>query len=164
MRKGILVEWEDIIVLWHFYLRKMKCYRAENKNIIFLDETWMNVGHSVMQAWRDVKNNLLKDALQLGWPSVLSIQLQGGLILSFAPYHSRRFEKLPTTECTVGNIKEWLSSKNIEFTKDSLKRELLTLVNAMREQYSFSETDRRERFYHMWATTVSLWTLSLIHI
>ena len=51
--KGILVERVDIIVLRHSYLRKMKRYRAENKNVFFLDKKWVNVAHSVTKAWRE---------------------------------------------------------------------------------------------------------------
>ena len=42
-------------------------------------------------------------------------------VMDNALYHSRRVEKLPTTAWNVGNIKEWLPLKNVEFTEDSLK-------------------------------------------
>ena len=57
---------------------------AENKNIVFLDETWENVCQSVTITGRDLKINSPKDAFVTGLISVFSIQLQGGLALFFA--------------------------------------------------------------------------------
>lgn len=71
------------------------------------------------------------------------------IIMDNAHYHSRRVERVPTTAWNVGHIKEWLSSKNIEFAEDSLKKELLALVNSVRDQYSIYKVDRmaEERGY-----------------
>jgi hypothetical protein len=46
-KKALLIERSDIIIWRHSYLRKVKRFREEGKDIIYLDETWVNVGQMV---------------------------------------------------------------------------------------------------------------------
>lgn len=52
-RKSILIEREDIVRWRHDYLRTIKRYRTENRPIFYLDETWLNEGHTKEKIWVD---------------------------------------------------------------------------------------------------------------
>lgn len=42
------------IVLWRRkYLDKIRHYREERRRIYYLDETWINVGHTRSKVWMD---------------------------------------------------------------------------------------------------------------
>ncbi|KAJ8918507.1 hypothetical protein NQ315_015212 [Exocentrus adspersus] len=52
-RKSILIERHDI-VRWRLgYLNSIKEFRKENRPIYYLDETWVNEGHSKEKVWVD---------------------------------------------------------------------------------------------------------------
>jgi hypothetical protein len=52
MKKALLIE-RNIIVWRHSYLRKIKRSKEEGKDIIYLDETWVNVGQTILKEWHD---------------------------------------------------------------------------------------------------------------
>nr|CAH7758097.1 unnamed protein product [Callosobruchus chinensis] len=52
-RDSLLLEKEEIVIWRREYLRKIKKFRAENRNIYFLDETWANAGHTQQKVWMD---------------------------------------------------------------------------------------------------------------
>lgn len=64
--KVMLVERDDISILRYSNLRKMKHFRVENQNIVFLDERMVNVSHSVTKVWRDTTINTSKGAFSAG--------------------------------------------------------------------------------------------------
>lgn len=42
------------IVLWRRdYLIKIKSFREQNRKIYYLDETWVNAGHTTSNVWVD---------------------------------------------------------------------------------------------------------------
>ena len=45
-----------------------------------------------------------------------------------ASYHSRRIEKVPTSNSRKGDMQDWLTSHGIEYPERALKRELLSLI------------------------------------
>ena len=47
------MERDDLIAARARYLRKIKEYREAGKKIIYLDETWINAGHTVGKEWFD---------------------------------------------------------------------------------------------------------------
>ncbi|RVE43393.1 hypothetical protein evm_011978 [Chilo suppressalis] len=52
-RNSALIERHDI-VLWRIkYLKKIKKFREEGRPIYYLDETWVNAGHTVIKVWED---------------------------------------------------------------------------------------------------------------
>ena len=55
-RKSMLLDRQDIIFWRRQYLRDMSRYRSEKRTIFYLDETWVNEGHSVQKIWQD--NNI----------------------------------------------------------------------------------------------------------
>lgn len=52
-RNSLLLEKEEIVVWRREYLRKIKKFREENKKIYYLDETWVNAGHTKDKIWVD---------------------------------------------------------------------------------------------------------------
>ena len=61
--KALLIERGDIIAWCHDYLHNMKRFRTQRRNIIYLDETWINVGHTVLKEWKDKFITIPKDAI-----------------------------------------------------------------------------------------------------
>lgn len=52
-RKSVLIDKEEIICWRRQYLRDIRKYRMEQRNIYYLDETWINEGHTVTKFWQD---------------------------------------------------------------------------------------------------------------
>lgn len=52
-RKSVLIDNEEIICWRRQYLRDIRKYRQEGRQIYYLDETWLNEGHSVKKIWQD---------------------------------------------------------------------------------------------------------------
>ena len=48
--KVLLMERSDIIAIRHMYLRKLAKFRIEGREIIYLDEPWVNVEHATAAA------------------------------------------------------------------------------------------------------------------
>ena len=47
------IERSDIVCLRREYLRKIRRAREQSKNIIYLDETWVNQGYAREHSWQD---------------------------------------------------------------------------------------------------------------
>jgi len=52
-RNNALLERDDLITWRRNYLEKIRYYRAENRPIYYLDETWINVGETQSRTWVD---------------------------------------------------------------------------------------------------------------
>ncbi|GFQ67084.1 DDE_3 domain-containing protein [Trichonephila clavata] len=52
-RQVVLLERQDIILWRRNYLRKTRNLRQENAPIYYLDESWVNEGHSETRVWQD---------------------------------------------------------------------------------------------------------------
>ncbi|XP_075722931.1 uncharacterized protein LOC142765593 [Rhipicephalus microplus] len=65
-----------------------------------------------------------------GWFNDILQKLPAGsvIVLDIAPYHSRREEKLPVTAWKKEERQEWLTSKNITYSKRMIMKQLLELV------------------------------------
>ena len=50
------------------------------------------------------------------------------LVIDNASYHSRRLEKVPTTNSRKSKIQDWLIKHEIQFPEHALKAELLSLI------------------------------------
>ena len=50
------------------------------------------------------------------------------IVMDNASYHSRRIEKVPTSNSRKGDMQDWLTSHGIEYPERALKRELLSLI------------------------------------
>lgn len=65
-RNSIMLERSDIVHWRHKYLRKIRQFRNEGSNIIYLDESWVNVGNSVNKEWVDTTIKNSRDAFIRG--------------------------------------------------------------------------------------------------
>lgn len=52
-RNSILIERPEITEWRHRYLRQIKRYREQKRNIVYTDETWVNEGHTTNKVWQD---------------------------------------------------------------------------------------------------------------
>ncbi|XP_044760399.1 uncharacterized protein LOC123317852 [Coccinella septempunctata] len=52
-RDSLLIDREEIIVWRRDYLRKIRKYREQGRTIYYLDETWINAGHTKNIIWVD---------------------------------------------------------------------------------------------------------------
>ena len=52
-RNAVLIERPEIAEWRHRYLRKIKRYREQKRNIVYTDETWVNAGHTTNKIWQD---------------------------------------------------------------------------------------------------------------
>lgn len=52
-RNSLLLDRDEIVLWRREYLKKIKSYRNENRKIYFLDETWVNAGHTKSKIWVD---------------------------------------------------------------------------------------------------------------
>ncbi|CAH1957897.1 unnamed protein product [Acanthoscelides obtectus] len=50
-RNSLLIEKEEIVIWRREYLRKIRQFRAEGRKIYYLDETWVNAGHTQGKVW-----------------------------------------------------------------------------------------------------------------
>ena len=65
-RNSNLIERPDIIEWRHRYLRKIRKHRADNRNLVYTDETWCNAGHTMPKKWKDTTIASRKDAFLKG--------------------------------------------------------------------------------------------------
>lgn len=65
-RKSCLIEKNEIIVWRHTYLNNIRQFRSEKRKIYYLDETWVNAGHTKNKVWVDVDVQSSKDAFMKG--------------------------------------------------------------------------------------------------
>jgi hypothetical protein len=65
-KKALLIERNDIILRRHSYLRKIKRFREEGNVIIYLDETWVNAGQTILKELRDKTITTPEDAFLVG--------------------------------------------------------------------------------------------------
>lgn len=66
-RKAVLIESDEIVCWRRKYLRQIRQFRSEGKNIYFLDETWVNEGHTVGKHWQDKNVKSARQAFMEGW-------------------------------------------------------------------------------------------------
>lgn len=52
-RNSVLLDKEEIVLWRRTYLKDIKRYRNENRQIYYLDETWINAGHTKSKIWVD---------------------------------------------------------------------------------------------------------------
>ncbi|XP_072389313.1 uncharacterized protein [Diabrotica undecimpunctata] len=52
-RQSILINKEEIVSWRRRYLRTIRDYRVSKTKIYYLDETWINAGHTVSKIWHD---------------------------------------------------------------------------------------------------------------
>lgn len=65
-RNSLLIDRDDIIVWMREYLEKIKVYRNQKRKIYYLDETWVNAGHTKSNIWSDKTITSSKQAFLSG--------------------------------------------------------------------------------------------------
>lgn len=65
-RNSALLEREDLITWRRTFLTKIKHYRAQNRPIYYLDETWVNAGETHSRSWLDTTVKSSHDAFLKG--------------------------------------------------------------------------------------------------
>ncbi|KAE8736690.1 hypothetical protein FOCC_FOCC017855, partial [Frankliniella occidentalis] len=65
-RNSAFLERSDLIDWRRRYLRQMQKLRAQNAKIFYLDETWINAGHTTSYAWHDTTVVSPRDAHREG--------------------------------------------------------------------------------------------------
>nr|CAH7733592.1 unnamed protein product [Callosobruchus chinensis] len=60
-RNSLLLEKEEIIVWRRDYLGKIRQFRDQGRKVYYLDETWVNAGHTQGKVWMDRLNSRSKD-------------------------------------------------------------------------------------------------------
>lgn len=71
-RDSTLIDKNEIIVWRRKYLRQIKSLREEGRKIYYMDETWVNAGHTVSKIWKDASIKSSKQAFLSGLSSGLT--------------------------------------------------------------------------------------------
>ncbi|XP_072400478.1 uncharacterized protein [Diabrotica undecimpunctata] len=53
-RQSSLIEKSEVVIWRRNYIKKIRQYRTEKRKIYYLDETWLNEGHTVNKVWHDL--------------------------------------------------------------------------------------------------------------
>lgn len=77
-KQSLLLERDDLIIWRHSYLRAIKNFRREGRNIVYMDETWVNVGQATSKVWKDTTIKTPKDAYMAGLSTGLKNPTQRG--------------------------------------------------------------------------------------
>lgn len=73
-RQNIIIDRDDITLWRRNYLRNINNFRNDGRTIFYLDETWVNEGHTTSKLWRDKTVKTAKQAFLSG----LSTGLKSG--------------------------------------------------------------------------------------
>ncbi|XP_072949967.1 uncharacterized protein [Epargyreus clarus] len=65
-RRSVLIEKEEIVRWRFYYLQKMLRMREQRRKIYYLDETWVNEGHTKSKIWQDLSIESARQAYQEG--------------------------------------------------------------------------------------------------
>lgn len=65
-RNSMLIERDDIVLWRRRYLREIRRLVAEKKPVYYLDETWLNAGHTKSRVWQDTTVKCKRDAFLNG--------------------------------------------------------------------------------------------------
>lgn len=77
-KQSLLLERDDLILWRHSYLRSIKDFRRQGKNIVYMDESWVNVGQATTKIWKDTTIKSPKDAYMAGLTTGLKDPTQRG--------------------------------------------------------------------------------------
>ncbi|XP_040072933.1 uncharacterized protein LOC120845193 [Ixodes scapularis] len=139
-RNSFLIEREDIVEWRRRYLRAIGKHRVPQ------DETWVNAGLTVDKLWTHSTIKSARQAFMSGLTTGLKVPSGKGerVIVTHAdnaPYHSRKAEAVPTTATKKGEIQQWLSSKNLDWTATMKKKDLLSIVATVKDRYTKHKVD-----------------------
>ncbi|XP_060855616.1 uncharacterized protein LOC132933332 [Metopolophium dirhodum] len=128
-RNSALLEREDLISWRRNYLLKIKHYRAQNRPIYYLDETWVNAGETHCRTWVDTTVASTRDAHLRGLTTgqkapptkfVKTLPLlkpNAIIVMDNASYHSVKKQKIPVRSWRKQAIIDWLENKVYKIKK-----------------------------------------------
>lgn len=70
-RRSMLIEKPEIVIWRRKYLEKVRQFRREGKRIYWMDETWLNEGHTVKKVWQDLSITSSRQAFLDGFSTGL---------------------------------------------------------------------------------------------
>ncbi|XP_068630962.1 uncharacterized protein [Battus philenor] len=158
LKRHVLIEQPNITVLRKKYLTQIRNYRAQNRNIYFLDETFINASQEVSKGQRLVilhagcRTGLVDEALTILKSDAKTADCQADMnesifykwvdeklkdkllpnsvvVMDNASYHSVQVDKKPNIASLKTEIQNWLRRQNVEFSENMTKAELLLLIN-----------------------------------
>ncbi|CAH1954533.1 unnamed protein product [Acanthoscelides obtectus] len=152
----VIMESFRIVELRQECLHKVKIYREQKINLIYLDETWYDTHDVVQYGWVDDSNNengFIPNALLLSAKNIKescadyhedmtsdlfekwieqqlipNISPNSVIIMDNAPYHSRQKNKIPNTGTKKQDIIDFMKDKGMEIPQKSTKAILLDLI------------------------------------
>lgn len=65
-RKSLLIEKSEVVLWRRKYLQEIRQFRREGKKIYWMDETWLNEGHTVNKVWQDLSITSSRQAFMEG--------------------------------------------------------------------------------------------------
>lgn len=70
------------------------------------------------------------------------------IVIDNASYHSRRLEKVPTTNSRKKEMQDWLLAHGIQYPEKALKRELIALIRLSNPQPKYTVDEIAKTFGH----------------
>ncbi|CAH1999256.1 unnamed protein product [Acanthoscelides obtectus] len=146
-KRMVIMESSRIVELRQEFLHKVKIYREQKRNLIYLDEMWYDTHDVVQYGWVDDSNKCILNApcnrgkriiiLHAGSengfiPNALLLSAknikESLIIMDNAPYHSRQKNKIPNTGTKKQDIIDFMKDKGMEIPQKSTKAILLDLI------------------------------------
>ncbi|XP_040070412.1 uncharacterized protein LOC120843204 [Ixodes scapularis] len=156
-RDSLLTERTDLVLWCATYLRAIRKHRLHDKTIYYLDETWVNAGHTRSKVWKDTTEAVkaLLTVLQKFWAKkgsgdyheeidgarfeewfteklLPNLRPNSVIDMENAPYHAVRLHTLPSSRTRKQAIQKWLTYNDVVWDPTFLKAELLDLVERAR--------------------------------
>ncbi|XP_044764539.1 uncharacterized protein LOC123321101 [Coccinella septempunctata] len=169
-RDSLLIDREEIIVWRRDYLRKIRKYREQGRTIYYLDETWINAGHTKNTIWVDESIKSCRQARREGLSTGLKnpsgkgrrliichIGGQNGFVENGLWFFESNKSGDYHEEMNGESFEKWFSTIlptlennaviviNISFDHNLLKAELLVLVKENKEKYNKYRIDEMAR-------------------
>ncbi|XP_040079202.1 uncharacterized protein LOC120850667 [Ixodes scapularis] len=156
-RNSFLIEREDIVESRRRYLREIRKHRVQNRKIYFQEGgERVIVTHAgsdtgfvsgCLDVFRGKKKGDYHDEMDSNrfeaWFLHLldHIKPNSVLVIDNALYHSRKAEAVPTTATKKGEMQQWLSSRNLDWTATMKKEDLLSIVATVKDRYTKYKVD-----------------------
>lgn len=182
-KRHLLIERPSIAEWRVRYLRAIRKYRHEMRNIYFLDETYVNSSHNSNMCWQsesepgiyaDIgkgrrlvivhagsRDGLVNDALTIfksdskcgdyhgdmnatnfhNWVNhklINKLAPNSVVVMDNASYHCVQAEKIPTMSSLKTVMQDWLRKHNVDFTADSTKAELFSLIKRTQSEKNYT--------------------------
>ncbi|KAJ8911544.1 hypothetical protein NQ315_012797 [Exocentrus adspersus] len=145
-RKSILIDKDEIICWRRSYLRSIRKFREEGRNIYYLDETWVNEGYTVTKVWQDknVKSSrqAFLDGLSTGFkaPSDEMAASRQITVLRLPPYHC----ELNPIELVWAQVKGDVARNNTSFKLSDVKILLENSLERLNRQRQIMEIQQHQ--------------------